>query len=115
MNQRLTIEDNGSGEILWDNTVNETCAIIKHNKPVYVDLKTINVSEDEQHFFRRLHCSILTECSEILEKAGLNQLFDLERIELSELKIAILVMIIIFYIKYRKNWTSSLMTERRYF
>lgn len=87
MNQRLTIEDNGSGEILWDNTVNETCAIIKHNKPVYVDLKTINVSEDEQHFFRRLHCSILTECSEILEKAGLNQLFDLERIELSELKI----------------------------
>ena len=87
-NELLTIEDNGSGEILWDNTINETYAVIKNSRPVYVDLKTISIDEDEQDFFRRLHCCIVTKCSEILEQAGLDKLFDLSLVDVSEAEIA---------------------------
>lgn len=86
-NELLTIEDNGSGEILWDNTINETYAIIRNSRPVYVDLKTINIDEDEQDFFRRLHCCIVTKCSQILEQAGLDKLFDLGLVDVSEAEI----------------------------
>ena len=86
-NELLTIEDNGSGEILWDNTINETYAIIRNSKPVYVDLKTISIDEDEQDFFRRLHCCIVTKCSQILEQAGLDKLFDLGLVDVSEAEI----------------------------
>lgn len=86
-NELLTIEDNGSGEILWDNTINETYAVIRNSRPVYVDLKTINIDEDEQDFFRRLHCCIVTKCSQILEQAGLDKLFDLGLVDLSEAEI----------------------------
>lgn len=86
-NELLTIEDNGSGEILWDNTINETYAVIRNSRPVYVDLKTINIDEDEQDFFRRLHCCIVTKCSQILEQAGLDKLFDLGLVDVSEAEI----------------------------
>lgn len=86
-NELLTIEDNGSGEILWDNTINETYAVIRNSRPVYVDLKTISIDEDEQDFFRRLHCCIVTKCSEVLEQAGLDKLFDLGLVDVSEAEI----------------------------
>ena len=86
-NEMLTIEDNGSGEILWDNTINETYAVIRNSRPVYVDLKTISIDEDEQDFFRRLHCCIVTKCSQILEQAGLDKLFDLGLVDVSEAEI----------------------------
>ena len=86
-NELLTIEDNGSGEILWDNTINETYAVIRNSRPVYVDLKTINIDEDEQDFFRRLYCCIVTKCSQILEQAGLDKLFDLGMVDVSEAEI----------------------------
>lgn len=86
-NELLTIEDNGSGEILWDNTINETYAVIRNCRPVYVDLKTISIDEDEQDFFRRLHCCIVTKCSQILEQAGLDKLFDLGLVDVSEAEI----------------------------
>lgn len=86
-NELLTIEDNGTGEILWDNTINETYAVLKNNRPIYVDLKTISIDENEQDFFRRLHCCIVTKCSKILEQAGLDKLFDLELVDVSEAEI----------------------------
>lgn len=86
-NELLTIENNGSGEILWDNTINETYAVIRNCRPVYVDLKTISIDEDEQDFFRRLHCCIVTKCSQILEQAGLDKLFDLGLVDVSEAEI----------------------------
>lgn len=83
-NELLTIEDNGSGEILWDNTINETYAVIRNNRPVYVELKTMSVDEDEQDFFRRLHCCIVTKCSQTMEQTGLDKLFDLVLADMSE-------------------------------
>lgn len=83
-NELLVVEDNGSGEILWDNTINETYTVIKNNRPVYVDLKTISMDVDEQDFFRRLHCCIITKCSKILELARLNKLFNLGLVDVSE-------------------------------
>ena len=83
-NELISMEDNGSGEILWDNTINETYAVIRNSRPVYVDLKTISIDEDEQDFFRRLHCCIVTKCSKILEQAGLDKLFDLGLVDVSD-------------------------------
>lgn len=87
-NELISMEDNGSGEILWDNTINETYAVIRNSRPVYVDLKTISIDEDEQDFFRRLHCCIVTKCSKILEQAGLDKLFDLGLVDVSDAEIA---------------------------
>ena len=40
INQQDIIETNGEGEILWDNTINETFAIISNNRPFYIELQT---------------------------------------------------------------------------
>ena len=87
-NEQVVIENNGMGEILWENTINETFAVIKDSIPIYIELKTLNVDEDEQDFFRRLHYCIVTKCSKILEEAGLANLFDLNLIDVSEAEIS---------------------------
>lgn len=87
-NELLTIEDNGAGEILWDNTINETYAVIRNSIPIYVDLKTLNIDEDEQDFFRKLHCCIVTKCSEVLEQAGIDKLFDLNKVYVSDAELS---------------------------
>lgn len=39
------IESNGSGEILWDKTINETFTLLSHNRPYYINLQTKNGSQ----------------------------------------------------------------------
>ena len=34
------IECNGSGEILWDKTINETFTLLSENRPYYIELQT---------------------------------------------------------------------------
>ena len=34
------IESNGTGEILWDKTINETFALLSNNRPYYANLQT---------------------------------------------------------------------------
>lgn len=83
-NQQQIIENNGDGEILWDNTINETFAIVSSNRPYYLDLKTINTVDDEYDYFKRLHQCIVTECSRRLNKAGILDLFELDSVIISE-------------------------------
>lgn len=77
-------EINGSGEIDWDRTINNIDPIIKDNKPYYGELYTKYNINDLYNYFRMLHEYIITECSKILDEAGLIELFDLTPIELSD-------------------------------
>lgn len=83
-NQEMIIETNGEGEILWDNTINETFAIISNNIPYYTELQTVATVNDERDYFKRLHQCILTKCSKKLEKVDLLDLFEMESLYLSD-------------------------------
>lgn len=78
------IETNGEGEILWDNTIDETFAIIVRNKPYYTELQTTNVNDDELDYIVRLHKYIITDCCKKLKDSDLIDLFDIPYINLSD-------------------------------
>ena len=78
------IETNGEGEILWDNTINETFAIIIRNKPFYTELQTRNVNNDDLDYIVRLHKYIITDCCEKLKNSDLLDLFDMPYLNLSD-------------------------------
>lgn len=83
-NQQEIVETNGEGEILWNNTINDTFAIISNNRPYYVELQTINTIFDDMDYFTRLHKYIITDCYSKLKNAGLLDIFELEYINISE-------------------------------
>ncbi|MEG2789630.1 MAG: LlaJI family restriction endonuclease [Romboutsia sp.] len=84
INQQDIIETNGEGEILWDNTINETFAIISNNRPFYTELQTINTVGDDMDYFTRLHRCIVTECCNKLKQGELLEVFEIEDINISE-------------------------------
>ncbi len=86
-NLETIIETNGDGEIDWDKTINETFAILKNNKPYYVELQTINTQSNEFDYFKLLHECVLTTCSQELEKAGILELFDMLPVEITNLQL----------------------------
>lgn len=75
-NAQEIIETNGTGEILWDKTINETFAYIKNSKPFYMELKTRKRINDETDFFSRLHQCILGVCSREFKNQELFDIFD---------------------------------------
>jgi LlaJI restriction endonuclease. len=78
------VESNGSGEIIWDKTINETFAMISNNRPYYVDLQTRKRISDDHDYFKRLHECVLTIASKELQDAGLLNLFELMGVDLTE-------------------------------
>lgn len=86
-NSQEILEINGEGDIIWGRTIDDGLAIIEDNKPYYTELITRRTVEDEQDYFKRLHESVLTECSHQLRDAGLEELFEMEPVELSEEKL----------------------------
>lgn len=78
------IETNGTGEILWDRTINDTFSYISNNRPYYTELQTKKRVSDEYDFIRRLHACILTKFSKELEESDLPELFNIATVELSE-------------------------------
>ena len=80
-------EMNGSGEINWDKTINETFTLISNNKPFYPELITRKKIDDDNDYFKVLHEVILTRCSKQLKKSGLLELFEFEELNLIEKKI----------------------------
>lgn len=83
-NSEDIIEVNGEGEILWGKTIDESFALIEDNRPYYMECYTEKSVEDDMDYFKRLHECVLTECSKQLRAAQLDELFDMDRIELSE-------------------------------
>ena len=63
------IENNGSGEILWEKTINETFTLISRNKPYYPDLLTRKRITNDYDYFKRLHECILTKVSGLFQIA----------------------------------------------
>lgn len=78
------IESNGSGEILWDKTINETFTLIAGNRPYYVDLQTRKRVRDEYDYFQRLHECILTRASKELVEAQLLDIFEITEVDLTD-------------------------------
>ena len=77
------IETNGTGEILWNRTIDDFYPFIQNNKPYYMDLYTKNTIHDNENYFKRLHEVILTKCSKDLENADLLSLFGITSVNLS--------------------------------
>ena len=78
------IESNGSGEILWDKTINETFSLLSNNRPYYVDLRTKKRIMDDFDYFKRLHECILTKASKEMKDADLLDLFEITEIDLTD-------------------------------
>lgn len=54
------IECNGSGEILWDKTINETFTLLSENRPYYIELQTRKRVTNDFDYFKRLHECLVT-------------------------------------------------------
>lgn len=78
------IESNGSGEILWDKTINETFTLLSHNHPYYIDLQTKKRVTNDFDYFQRLHECILTKASKEMRDADLLELFEITEIDLTD-------------------------------
>ena len=83
-NTEEVIEVNGTGEILWDKTINEAFTLISNNRPYYPEMFTRKRRNKDHDFYQRLHSCILTECSLLLREAGLLDLFDITEVDISD-------------------------------
>ena len=83
-NTQDIIESNGSGDILWDKTINETFTLLSNNRPYYPELLTLKRVNDDFDFFKRLHECILTRCTDELRDADLLDLFDIMGVDISD-------------------------------
>ena len=83
-NSEDIIEINGEGEVLWGKTIDESFAIIEENRPYYIELYTGKSIEDDMDYFKRLHEYVITECSQQLRYAQLDELFNMDTFSLSE-------------------------------
>lgn len=81
------VESNGSGEILWDKTINETFTLLSGNRPYYTDFQTKKRITDNFDYFKRLHECILTKVSEELRDAELLDLFEITEVDLTDEKL----------------------------
>ena len=86
-NSEDVTEVNGEGPILWEKTINENFALISENHPYYMEMFTRKTADDEEDYFRRLHKTVLTECSEQLDESQLSELFETDPIYLSDEKV----------------------------
>ena len=78
------IECNGSGEILWDKTINETFTLLSENRPYYVELQTRKRVTNDFDFFKRLHECLITMASKELQDAELLDLFEMTGVDLTD-------------------------------
>jgi hypothetical protein len=83
-NSQDAIETNGSGDINWDRTINDTFALLIRGRPHYVNLRTRKRLEDDRDFFRRLHLSVLTQFTQQLQDADLLVLLDIPGVDGSD-------------------------------
>ena len=83
-NSKNIFEINGSGEVFWDKTINETFSILSNNRPYYIEIQTKKRVNNDFDYFKRLYECILTLISKELMEADLLSLFDLTPIELTD-------------------------------
>lgn len=81
---RDIIETNGTGEILWDKTINETFTLLSNNRPFYPELQTRKRVVNDYDYFKRLHECVLSLATKELRSSDLMDLFDIMPVELSD-------------------------------
>lgn len=86
-NTEEIVECNGSGEILWDKTINESFVFLSNNRPYYIELKTQKRVTNDFDYFKRLHECILTMVSNELKNAKLLDLFEMVGVDLTDEKL----------------------------
>ena len=86
-NSEDTIESNGSGEILWNKTINETFMMLSDNRPYYFELQTRKRVDDTNDYFKRLHECIVTKASKELLDAELLDIFGISEVDLTDEKL----------------------------
>lgn len=74
----------GYGRIMWTNTINTCTPCVKANKPVYVDVISRHLVDDEDYFITRLHRVIVKECYDQLSRYGVLQLLELPDVDYVE-------------------------------
>ena len=83
--QRSIIEINGTGNVLWDRTVEQIQPILSNNRPYYTELLTKKRVDEQENYFKRLHEYVLTECSNRFKEHDLFELFEgVTPVELSD-------------------------------
>ena len=80
---RARMEADGTGEILWEQTIANTFALIGEEGAYYPHPITRRLELDENDYWGRLHACIITQCSQKLEETGLHALFELECVTIS--------------------------------
>ena len=83
-NTEEIVECNGSGEILWDRTINETFTLLSGNRPYYTELQTRKRVTNDFDYFKRLHECVLTMASKELQDAELLNLFEMVGVDLTD-------------------------------
>ena len=83
-NTKEIVECNGSGEILWDKTINETFTLLSENRPYYTELQTRKRVTNDFDYFKRLHECVLTMVSKELQDAELFDLFEMIGVDLTD-------------------------------
>lgn len=83
-NTEVVIEKNGTSDILWDKTINETFTLIHNNRPYYPEVLTKRRLFDDYDYFKRLHECLVTSVSKDLESAGLLEIFEYTPINVSD-------------------------------
>ena len=79
--EQIIRELNGTGEILWEPTVNNSLVLFNNNSPIYTELITRKRVADEESFIRKVHAWVLMDCSATLAEAELLDLFGLSPVE----------------------------------
>ena len=83
--EREVIEDNGEGEIIWEETL-ESPTIYVNGEVFHVPLKTLLI-EDNEDYFTNLHKCILTQISADFIKNGLADIFDINQVFLTSVSL----------------------------
>ncbi|WP_236561173.1 LlaJI family restriction endonuclease [Pontibacillus sp. HMF3514] len=81
INEKMTHELNGEGEINWNQTIEEHEAYISKGRPFYLDLVTVATLNDEEDFIRLIHKYVLTVCSRYMKQLSFIDIFDYPPLE----------------------------------
>lgn len=76
-NNMKVMEFNGTGEINWDRTINQTQPIWHKENPYYINLYTRKNIINNNDFMQRLHACLLNVCSKELSSFSLDDLLDI--------------------------------------
>ena len=84
--ERESTEENGEGEILWDETLEEQSYCFGGNI-LHIPMKTLLI-EDDEDYYTNLHKCILSQISRELEENGMTSLFELTTVFFSSVSLA---------------------------